>query len=330
MSKLSLTVACNDADRVRAIKDGTIQIEGCDVNFFPLVSEEVFHRAHHGQQFDVCELSMSRYLISTSRGDSPYYAVPVFLSRVFRHNSIYIRNDRGITSPADLRGRLVGLPEYQMTAAFWVRVIFSDEYGVPPNQIKWRGGGLEMAGRHEMLKINLPKDVDLQSIPEDRTLSEMLAAGDLDAVIASKRPSCFTKGHPKVSRMFPNYREAERAYFKKTGIFPIMHVLGIRRELVEKHPWLAASVYKAFLEAKQAVMPQLAEIGVLSVTLPWLIAEFEETKEAMGEDYWPYGADANRKTVDAMIRHALEQGLISRSVSYDELFVPGADIQFKR
>ncbi len=330
MSKLPIMIACNDYDRVQPIRDGSIQVEGCETNFLTLVSEEIFERAHHGAQFDVCEMSMSRFMIRKSRGDDAYVGLPVFISRSFRHNAIYIRTDRGIKEPADLRGRLVGVPEYQMTAAFWARGILADEYGVQPSDIRWRNGGLETPGRQEMVKLTLPADVELKSIPQDRTLDELLAAGELDAIIASKRPKCFVNGHKHVARLFPNFRQVEQAYYRKTGIFPIMHLIGIRRELAERHPWLAPSVYKAFDAAKRAAIPRLAEVGVNHDTLPWLQAEVEETKALMGDDYWPYGVAANRKSLDAMLRYMSDQGLVARPLTIDELFVPGADAQFKR
>lgn len=330
MAKLKLTVACNDYDRTRGLKDGSIPIEGCEINLFNFSSEEIFFRTHHGQQFDICEMSMSRYLINTSRGEGDYAALPVFLSRMFRHSAIYIRTDRGIKTAADLRGKLVGVPEYQMTAALWTRGLLEDQYDVKPQEIHWRNGGLEMAGRTELLDLDLPKSIDLQSIPSDRTLSELLASGELDAVIASKRPSCFSKGHPHVARLFPDYRQAERDYFKQSRIFPMMHVLGVRRTLLEEHPWLADSVYKAFLEAKQACLPRLAEFGIMIDTLPWLAAEVEETKAIMGEDYWPYGIEANRVTIDAMLRYSYSQGLSARLLTIDDLFPFGGDEAYKR
>ncbi len=330
MAKLSLTMAFNDYDRVRGLGDGTVPVEGCDVNLLTLSpSEEIFFRAHHGAQFEVSEMSMSRYLISTSRGKRNYIAIPVFISRTFRHGAIYIRTDRGIARPEDLRGKLVGVPEYQMTAALWVRGLLADEYGVPARDLRWRNGGLEMPGRVELLDISLPENVELQPIPAGRTLSGMLADGELDAVVASKRPSSVAD-HPHIARLFPDYRARERDYFSRTGIFPIMHVVVIRKDVLERHRWLPDSLYKAFVAAKDRSVSRLAEFGVMHDTLPWLAAEVEETRAVMGEDYWPYGVEANRTTLEAMMRYVADHGLATRAPTLEELFPLRPDIQFKK
>src|ERR1700724_3601474 len=270
---VQLSLAVCDYDRTRAIFDGRAKIEGCDITAVPLEPEEEFHRAFKFSEFDISEISLSSYIMTTARGDAHYIAIPAFVSRLFRHSGIYIRTDRGINTPQDLKGKTVGLPEYQMTANVWVRGILQDEYGVKPADIKWRRGGLEEAGREERARINLPPDVELVQVPDDRTLSRMLAAGEIDGLVSARAPSCFLAGAPHVGRLFPNYPDVEAAYFKKTGIFPIMHAVGIRRSLVEKHPWLAVSVYKAFVKAKQMAMAELGQIGHLAVSLPWPVAE---------------------------------------------------------
>jgi len=239
--RLSLSVC--DYDRTRAIFDGRAPIEGCDVAAVNLEPEESFHRAFKFAEFDVSEISMSSYTMTTARGDAQYVAVPAFVSRLFRHSSLYIRTDRGIARPQDLKGKILGLPEYQMTANVWVRGILQEEYGVRPSDIRWRRGGLEEPGREERAKIKLPPEIELIQVPDDRTLSQMLAAGEIDGLISARAPSCFLAGAPKVGRLFPNNPEVEAAYFKKTRIFPIMHAIGIRRSLAEQHPWLAVSVY---------------------------------------------------------------------------------------
>jgi 4,5-dihydroxyphthalate decarboxylase len=329
MPKLSLTLACDDYDRVRAIRDGVVPIEGCDVNFLSLIPEETFFRHNQNDQFDVCEMSVSRYLMRRSRGTLPYIAIPAFVSRVFRHNAIYIRTDRGIKAPADLRGRLVGVPEYQMTAALWVRGLLADEYAVKPSDIRWRSGGLRMAGRREMLKLDLPKEIELQQIPNDRTLLDQFDAGELDALVSPHIPPSFAAGDPNVARMFPDYRAAERAYFRKTGLFPIMHLVVVRQKLVDENPWLPSSLFKAFVAAKDRAVHKLSEFGSNYATLPWLAAEVQETRELMGDDYWPYGIEPNRKTIEAMARYSYEHGLSARLMHVDELFAPGTDEQFK-
>src|SRR5262245_26537285 len=317
---LSLSV-CN-YDRTAALFDGRVAIEGCDVAAVQLVPEESFHRAFKYQEFDVTEVSMSSYLLTTARGDAHYVAIPAFVSRLFRHSGIYIRTDRGIKGPEDLRGKTVGLPEYQMTANVWIRGMLQDEYGVKPAAIKWRNGGLEEAGRAERTRITLPPEIELNAIPKDRTLNDMLAKGEIDGLFSARAPSCFVAGAPNVGRLFPNYPEVEAAYFKKTRIFPIMHAIGIRRTLAEAHPWLAVSVYKAFLKAKQIAMAELGQIGHLAVSLPWCVADYDKARGALGPDYWSYGANENRHVLEKLAQYSFEQGLSVRRLPFEEMFAP--------
>jgi 4,5-dihydroxyphthalate decarboxylase len=320
--RIPITLACGDYDRTRAIKDGRVAVEGCDVTYLPMEPEEAFHRAFKHQEFDVCELSFSSYLRTVDAGTSAYVGVPAFVSRLFRHSAVYIRADRGIRTPADLKGKLIGLPEYQITAVVWLRGILQDEYGVKPTDIKWRQGGIEAPGRTERTPLKPIPGLDLQPIPPDKTLSGMLERGELDAVFSARAPSCFVRRAPNVARLFPDAREVEKAYYKKTGMFPIMHLMGVKRHLVERHPWLPASLYKAFSEAKAYAMHDVRDINALLVTLPWLVAEVEETVALMGEDFWRYGVKENAKEIEALTRYAHEQGLVSRKLTMDDLFPP--------
>jgi 4,5-dihydroxyphthalate decarboxylase len=308
--------------------DGQVRIEGCNTIVLPMKPDECFYRAFNNAEFEISELSASSYVAAVERGVFPYVAVPVFPSRMFRHSSIYVRRDAGIEKPADLRGRRVGIPEYQMTVGLWVRGLLSDVYGVKPHEISWRTGGLEMPGRKEKQALSLPPNLDVQPIPADQTLSRMLVEGGIDALISAIRPSCW-RGSNSVVRLFPDYRRAEREYFCETGIFPIMHMLGVRCDMVERHAWLPASVYKAFDQSKAVCMTALEELGTLAVTLPWLIPELEETKELMGEDFWPYGIEENRKTLETLTRYVHEQGLTSRQIAVDELFAAGTRSRVK-
>lgn len=329
MRRVELTIACWDYDRMRALREGTVEVEGCDITMLSLAPEEAFFRAFRHAEFDASELSFSSYTMATSRGTCPYAAIPVFASRVFRHSGIYIRTDRGIKAPADLKGRKVGIPEYQVTAAVWIRGMLEDEYGVKPSDLDWHSGGMEESGRHEKLKIDLPRDVRMTAIAPGKTLSAMLESGEIDAIIGPRVPSCYDRGAPHVARLFPDFRNVEKAYFKKTGIFPIMHVIGIRRSLVEAHPWLGASLYKAFEQSKQRCLPELTQMAALKVTLPWVAQEAEDTRALMGEDYWPYGIEANRKTLDAFLRYHHSQGLSPRPMKLEELFLPSTMEQAK-
>jgi 4,5-dihydroxyphthalate decarboxylase len=321
MGKLPISIATWNYDRVRAIIDGDVRVEGCEVNHISLCPEETFFRAFGNSEFDVTEMSLSSYLIALSRGSCAYRAIPVFPSRSFRHNAIYIRTDRGIKTPQDLRGRLVGVPEYQVTAALWVRGILADEYGLGAHEVNWTTGGIEQPGRHEKLALDLPANIRVESIGSDRTLSQMLREGAIDALVTPRAPSCFMQGAPNVGRLFPNFRSVEKDYYKKTGIFPIMHVLGIRNELVEAEPWLPSAVFKAFEQAKKVCYGDLEATAALKVTLPWVTSELEETRAVMGEDFWPYGVAENRKTLDALLRYSVEQGLSKRPFTIEEIFI---------
>ena len=322
MSRLPITIATWDYDRVRPLVDGRVQIEGCDVNYLTMPVEECFERAYFHGEFEVAEIGFSPYLIALSRGSCPYVAVPAFLSRMFRHSAVYIRTDRGIEGPADLRGKRVGVPEYQMSAVLWFRGFLQDEFGIAAKDINWVQAGLETPGRRDKFPLNLPVGFPLTSA-NDETLTEMLADGRLDAVMSARRPSCFVDGHPKVRRLFPDYRAAERDYYRRTGLFPIMHAVGIRRDVLEKNRWLAASVYKAFLRAKQISDAEFAETTALKIGLPWVNAEYEATMEVMGADFWSYGVAANHKTLSTMARYSYEQGLAIRLLAVEEMFAEG-------
>lgn len=322
MSLLPISMTFWDYDRVRALADGTVRIEGCDAVHLDLDIHDIFWRAIRNQEFDVTEMSFSSYMMMLSAGDPPYTAIPVFLSRMFRHSAIYIRTDRDINAPADLKGREIGVPEYQVTAALWARGILSDEYGVRASDIRWRTGGIEDPGRPEKLALDMPEDIEVKPIPDDKSLSGMLEAGEIDGMVSPLPPSCFLNKAPNVARLFPNFREDEKAYYKKTGFYPIMHVAAIRTELLRQHRWLANNVYEAFEKAKAIAMPKLRNYGAVKATVPWLAAEVDETIALMGEDYWPYGVDKNRDVLDAMTRYSWEQGLSPRKLGVDELFAP--------
>ena len=329
MSALKLTFGCGPSDKVSAIFDGRVRVEGCELTCFPIGPEEAFHRAFANQDFDLTELSTSSPILAAARGRAHYVALPVFLSRVFRHSAFYIRTDREIRSPQDLRGKVMGVPEYQMTAALWARGILSDEYGVRAQDIRWRNGGLNVPGRNERTPIALPPEIELRTIPTDRTLSAMLADGELDGIVTARAPDCFKKGAANVGRLFADYRAAEEAYFRKTKMYPIMHLLAVRRSLVEQHRWLPASVVKAFYQAKQIAMDEMSELAALSTMLPWLADDFRRAQSVMGPDVWPYGVPENRRELDAMLRYSVEQGLSQRQVALEELFAPGTLHRFQ-
>jgi 4,5-dihydroxyphthalate decarboxylase len=320
MVEVPITIACGNYDRTQAIKDGVVKVEGCAVTYLPLYPEEIFFRAFRYAEFDVSEISFSSYIRTVAAGTSAYIGIPAFVSRIFRHSGIYIRTGAGIRSPQDLRGKRIGLPEYQITAVVWMRGLLQHEYGVHPSEIHWRSGGQEQPGRHERTPLKAIPGLDLQPIGDDQTLVEMLRQGELDALFTARAPSSFLAGEPHIARLFADTRAAETAYYRKTGLFPIMHLIGIRRTLAEKYPWLATSVYKAFCDAKAIAMANLRDVNALLVTLPFLEAETRETIAAMGEDFWKYGVHENLREIEALTQYAHEQGLVDRRVGVDELF----------
>ncbi len=322
MADIPITIACGNYDRTKAIIDGRVKVEGCAVTYLPLYPEEIFHRQFVFQEFDVAEMSMSSYIRTTADGTSQYTAIPAFVSRIFRHSGFYVRADAGIERPEDLRGKRVGLPEYQITAVVWMRGLLQHQYNVHPSEIQWRQGGQEQAGRHERTPLKPIEGIDLQSIPDDKTLVSMLRDGELDALATARAPSSFLAGEPHIKRLFSDTRAAERAYYKETGLFPIMHMVGIRKSLVEQYPWLPVSLYKAFLEAKDLAMIDLTDVNALMVSLPWLEAETRDTITAMGDDFWRYGVEESRHEIEALTQYSFEQGLTARKVSVEELFAP--------
>lgn len=320
--KLQLSVAVGNYDRIRPLVDGAVQIDGVDPVFMLLEPEEIFFRAFRHADFDICELSLSSFTVKTAAADCPYVGVPVFPSRAFRHNSIYIRTDRGIHRPEDLKGRRVGVPEYQVTANVWTRAALEDEHGVKPSDIAWVRGGYEHAGRIEKIALNLPPDVRVEDAPADRTISGMLADGELDAVIGPRAPSCFDRGHKQVRWLYPDPAAAARAWYAKTRIFPIMHLLGIRRTLAERHPWLPVAVLKAFTQSKARAMAHLADTAASKVMLPFLDEQVHAARALLGDDFWPYGLDANRHVLQAFLRRHHAEGLSARQLAPEELFHP--------
>jgi 4,5-dihydroxyphthalate decarboxylase len=322
MSLLPITIATWDYDRVRPLIDGRVRVEGCDVNYITMPVEECFERAYFHGEFEVAEIGFSPFLIALSRGPTPYVAVPAFLSRMFRHSAVYIRTDRGIEGPVDLRGKTIGVPEYQMSAVMWFRGYLQDEFGIAAKDINWVQAGLENPGRRDKFPLNLPEGFPLVS-RNDVSLSTLLAEGKLDGVMSARTPSCFGEGHPQIRRLFPDYRAAERDYFKKTSIFPIMHALGVRRDIYDRNKWLAASLYKAFLQAKRMADAEFVETAALKIGLPWVTAEYEATTEIMGQDFWSYGVDKNRRTLETMARYSYEQGLAVRQLKVEEMFAEG-------
>ena len=327
MSKLNLTLACWNYDRTRALQDGSVTPDGIDLNYLDLPVEETFFRMVRHREFDVAEMSLSSYTVSLFKDPKPFVAIPIFPSRFFRHSCIYLSAKSGIKNPKDLIGRKIGVPEYQMTAPVWIRGILSDHYGVPVDSVTYWTGGEEEPGRPEKQKLNLPPNIKVNSIPEDRTLAQMLREGEIDAFYTARKPSSFDGKH--VTRLFENFVDVEKAYYQQTGMFPIMHTVAIKREVYEANRWIAQSLFKAFVEAQKKTYEDLKQTAALKGMLPWFNAHVEEALDLMGPDFWAYGFEPNYKTLETFLRYHHEQGLSPRLLKPEELFAPEAMEAFK-
>ncbi|MEA2330769.1 MAG: 4,5-dihydroxyphthalate decarboxylase [Thermoleophilaceae bacterium] len=330
MTDLPLTLACWDYDRTRALADGRVRPEGIDLRYLPLEMPESFFRMLRFAEFEASEMSLSWYTRTVFSDPRPFQAIPVFPSRMFRHSCIYVNAASGIREPADLVGRKVGCPEYQMTAAVWIKGFLADEHGVPVNSVTYYTGGLEQPGRRET-PMTLPDDISVVPIGDERTLSQMLEEGEIDALYSAHGPSPFSAGSPKVKRLFEDYPEMERDYYRRTGIFPIMHTVVVRQDVLDETPWVAGALTKAFEAARDLARDDLFEVGALKVMLPWLVAAAEETRELFGSaDFWPYGLEPNRKALTTFLRYSFEQGLSPRQLEPEELFVPSTLLTAKK
>jgi 4,5-dihydroxyphthalate decarboxylase len=326
---LALTLACWSYDRTRALFDGRVRPDGIDLTCLDLPVEETFFRMLRHREFDVAEMSLSSYVVSLFADDPPFVAIPVFPSRFFRHSCIYVSAASRIARPEDLAGRTVGTPEYQMTAPVWIRGMLADDHGVPVNSVSYVTGGLEEPGRPEKLALDLPAGIRVSPIAPNQTLSAMLARGEIDALHTARAPSSFRAGDGRVRRLFEDFPIVERAYFRRTRIFPIMHTVVIRRPLYERHRWIAGSLYKAFVAAQRQAYDDLGQTAALKTMLPWLVAHLEETRHEMGDDYWPYGLGPNVETLATFLRYSHEQGLSRRRLAPEQLFAPETLEAFK-
>lgn len=321
MPLLRVTLACGPYDRTEALRTGVVRPEGIDLTYVAIQSPpEIFARMVATQSFDVSEMSCAHALIRKGRGEFPFVALPVFPSRMFRHGYVFVNTSRGIRNPKDLEGKRVGVPEYSQTAAVWVRGFLQHEYGVALDTIRWVTGGVNAPGRPDAL-VNSPDGAVSITRVKDRSLNDMLVNGEIDALIGARRPAAFGRD-ARVGRLFADYREREREYYRKTGIFPIMHTLVMREALYREHPWIAESLVKAFVEAKDWCLAQMRFSSTLRYTLPWLHADVEEMAEVFGPDPWPYGLEANRKVLSTLIDYLVEQRLLHRPLALEELFVP--------
>ena len=323
MSRRALTFACCRYDRMGAIRAGEVVPEGLDLNCITFAAgREIFDRMVGGLEFDIAELSASEFISLMGRGDCPFVALPVFPSRVFGHGYIFVNARAGIRSPKDFEGKRVGVPLYTQTAAIWARGHLVHEFGVDLGAIHWVEGAVEQAGSHGRPHAPpLLQPVHIERNAGRRSLGALLARGEIDALIGSRKPEEFGR-HPDVVRLFPDYRALERAFYRRTKIFPIMHLIAIRRDLYERQRWIATSLYHAFLEAKRRARVRLRYAGSLAAMLPWLIDDVEEIDSVFGGDPFPYGIEANRPTLEALVQYMVEQHFISHAIAIEDLFVP--------
>ena len=294
-------------DRIVPLIDGRVRPRGFDLTYLPMQIEEVFWRAFRHHEFDASELSLGYYMTLRSQGDDSYVAIPVFPSRFFRHGCVFVPVGSSRESFESLAGATIGVPEYVMTACVWLRGLLKEEYGITPDVIHWRFGGIEKPGRSDRADITTPTNIDLQPIGNGDTLNGLLCDGKLDAVFSPRIPSGYFSG--QVRRLLPNYQLTEQDYYERTGIFPMMHLVALRRTLYERHPWVAASLYDAYQDAKHITYDWLADINALPISLPWFVPEWERTRDVFGGDPWVDGLEPNLGALETFSRYLEEQQL---------------------
>ena len=327
---LSLSMAGYNFDRTRALIDGRVKIEGCDIQFQESGIGDINTNVFSGpQSLDITEIGLHPFMLAYANdGFRDYSLLPIFPLRLFRHKSVFIRTDRGMKKPEDLRGKTIATAGYSSTSLTWIRGIFQDEYGLRPKDMQWivssKDSSSKEAGKVSKQERTFPEGVPINMGPAGKDESDLLESGEVDALFHAGEPRAYIEGHPKVGRLFPDYRSTERAYFSKTGIFPIMHAVAIKKSLVKQNPWLIEAVFKAYSQSKQMAYDYMAKAAWFKESLPWFSQEFEETRALMGNNYYSYGIEANRKTLKALFRYSHQQGLCNRELSIEELFEPAS------
>jgi len=314
MANLRLAFACGPFDRTQALRDGVVRPEGIDLVYLSLQPAEIFWRMLQFNEFHISEMSLANYAMLVAQGDAPYVAIPAFPSRVFRHGYFFINTTKGIRTPKDLVGKRGGVPEYSQTASVYMRGLLQHEYGVLASDIEW------VQGRADRLKHALPPNVRVTQAPSGIELGDLLERGELDFLMSANNPLSFRRGAQTVARLFPNYEELEKDYYRRTKIYPIMHTVVIRRDVYERDPWVALSMYKALCQAKAYAYRWLAEGGSAKVSFAWLQSLMEREQAIIGRDWYPYGIEPNRPTIEALLQYLHEQGLASRRLAVEELF----------
>ncbi|MFP6736581.1 MAG: hypothetical protein VB959_22455 [Rhodospirillales bacterium] len=328
MSQLPLTIAISDYDHVRDFQDGRIEAEGIDANFLNFQVEEIFYRFVNFREWDVSEMSFGKYVALKAMGDDSLTSIPVFPSRVFRLSSIFVTSESKLRSIADLAGKKVGVPEWAQTAAIYTRGYLVHQAGIPLSDITWVQAGVGMPGRKEKVALHLPDGVSLTPVA-DKSLQEMLVAGEIDAIMSAHPPPLFEDGGGQVVRLLGDYQELEAAYFKETGIFPIMHTIAINASVADAHPWVLGNLLKAFNAAKEASVARAREMTASRFPIPWAPYFAEQSASMFAGDYWPYGIEDNRVTLDAFLGYSFEQGVCACRLEVEDLFAKNVQSSFK-
>jgi 4,5-dihydroxyphthalate decarboxylase len=328
VKKLNLTVATDDYDHFRDFRLGLVKAEGIETTWLTMDIHEVFARFAANREWDVSELSFAKFVAQATEDDPDIVGLPVFASRMFRMSSFYINRKSGIKTAADLRGKKIGLPEWAQTAAVYTRGWLQHEVGVPLTEIDWYQAGTEQAGRTEKVELNLPKGLRLTRKP-DKTLSAMIASGELDAVMIARPPSCFVKKHPDVVRLFPDFQVEEMRQFERTRVYPIMHIIALKRSVLKEHPWVARNLFNAFDESKNRSVQRLTDVAVSRYPIPWLADNVEKLQARYGKDLYPYGIEENRPTLETFLQYAYEQGIARRHAKPEEIFPAGIMVSVK-
>ena len=323
MPNLKLTFACWDYDRTRPLIDGRVKPDGIDLDVRVMRPREIFPRMLENQEFHASELSLASYVGLLARGECPFVALPVPLSKIFRHSGIYVRPGANIRTPADLRGKRVGTTQYGASAVVFMRGMMQHDHGVRPQDVHWFMGGLDTPPQRPLIPLNLPADIRLDYLTGEQTLEAMVMNGELDALFSVYIPSIFLKGSRSIARLWPNFKEIEADYYRRTGIFPVMHLVAVRKDVHRDHPFVAASLYRALCGARDIAVEGLYDSDALRLSLPFLLDHVEESVRVFGRDFWAYGIEANRPAFAAMTRYVVEQGLAPRVIAVEDMFVPG-------
>ena len=323
--KVSLTVATSDYDHVRDFRLGTVQAEGIEPTWLTMDIHEIFSRFTFHREWDISELSFAKFVAQVTKPDSDIIGLPVYMSRMFRFSSFYVNRKSGIKSPKDLRGKKIGVPEWAQTAAVYTRGWLQHDVGIPLTEIDWYQAGTHDKGRIEKVDLTLPPGLRLTRVM-DKTLSDMIETGELDCVMIARPPRPFTRKHPDVVRLFPDYRGVEEDYFKATGVYPIMHGIAVKKSLLAQHPWIARNMFTAFEQAKNNSLDRLLENSISVYPLPWVTDHAEKMREMFKGDFFPYGIEANRPTLEMFLQYCFEQGIATRHAKPEEIFAPGCEV----